>query len=235
MESFWNYLSTVVSSARQFLRAIVALCRHLLSWRVKRKKIPRACSTLGQTCQCQGRRRLRTRGVNHNWLQINFFNQYFCFALRPDHLNGHIKQVHTTERPHKCQVNCHLLKFASHFAPYTDCSFILLDLQCLFCYKRSPPLTPRLPRGQNPLQSLWQVSPSCLHDGPPEETHWRNAQLLRNLQQRFVSCFSTVAAQACVHNTKVEEEPNRSWWSAKSSTCFLGSPTHLDHFPLAFK
>lgn len=23
---------------------------------------------------------------------------------RPDHLNGHIKQVHTTERPHKCQV-----------------------------------------------------------------------------------------------------------------------------------
>nr|2EPS_A Chain A, POZ-, AT hook-, and zinc finger-containing protein 1 [Homo sapiens] len=23
---------------------------------------------------------------------------------RPDHLNGHIKQVHTSERPHKCQV-----------------------------------------------------------------------------------------------------------------------------------
>lgn len=33
----------------------------------------------------------------------------FCFSLRPDHLNGHIKQVHTTERPHKCQVkhNCY--------------------------------------------------------------------------------------------------------------------------------
>ncbi|KAF6278279.1 POZ/BTB and AT hook containing zinc finger 1 [Rhinolophus ferrumequinum] len=25
-------------------------------------------------------------------------------SYRPDHLNGHIKQVHTSERPHKCQV-----------------------------------------------------------------------------------------------------------------------------------
>ncbi|EDL40401.1 zinc finger protein 278, isoform CRA_a, partial [Mus musculus] len=26
-----------------------------------------------------------------------------CGCARPDHLNGHIKQVHTSERPHKCQ------------------------------------------------------------------------------------------------------------------------------------
>jgi len=31
-------------------------------------------------------------------------NILIVFLFRPDHLNGHIKQVHTTERPHKCQV-----------------------------------------------------------------------------------------------------------------------------------
>ena len=31
-------------------------------------------------------------------------NDVCVFLPRPDHLNGHIRQVHTTERPHKCQV-----------------------------------------------------------------------------------------------------------------------------------
>lgn len=34
------------------------------------------------------------------------------FPLRPDHLNGHIKQVHTSERPHKCQVGARLMLWA---------------------------------------------------------------------------------------------------------------------------
>lgn len=37
-----------------------------------------------------------------------FFDVLFLTSVdlfsRPDHLNGHIKQVHTSERPHKCQV-----------------------------------------------------------------------------------------------------------------------------------
>lgn len=37
-----------------------------------------------------------------------FFDVVFLKSVdlfsRPDHLNGHIKQVHTSERPHKCQV-----------------------------------------------------------------------------------------------------------------------------------
>lgn len=37
-----------------------------------------------------------------------FFDVFFLKSValfsRPDHLNGHIKQVHTSERPHKCQV-----------------------------------------------------------------------------------------------------------------------------------
>ncbi|KAL7983171.1 hypothetical protein Chor_000033 [Crotalus horridus] len=41
-----------------------------------------------------------TRAIAHLPLpQLN------CKAHRPDHLNGHIKQVHTSERPHKCQEN----------------------------------------------------------------------------------------------------------------------------------
>lgn len=32
------------------------------------------------------------------------FLKSFALFSRPDHLNGHIKQVHTSERPHKCQV-----------------------------------------------------------------------------------------------------------------------------------
>ncbi|XP_043925743.1 POZ-, AT hook-, and zinc finger-containing protein 1-like [Protopterus annectens] len=41
--------------------------------------------------------------IEHVWFAFicDFF--FFFFFFRPDHLNGHIKQVHTTERPHKCQ------------------------------------------------------------------------------------------------------------------------------------
>lgn len=166
----------------------------------------------------------------------------FCFTLRPDHLNGHIKQVHTTERPHKCQVkrNCYWVMkicFKFSFVEYFFCwvFFFISDMQCLFCYKRSPPLTPRVPRGQNPLQSVWQVSPSCLHDRPPEETHWRNSQLLWHLQQRLVSCCSTVTTQAHIRKSiQLALKALVLRGTKHAITCWLGHLKHLDNFSLGF-
>lgn len=36
--------------------------------------------------------------------EVFFEKSLLVLFSRPDHLNGHIKQVHTSERPHKCQV-----------------------------------------------------------------------------------------------------------------------------------
>lgn len=57
-----------------------------------------------------------------------FFNCYVISSPRPDHLSCHVKHVHSTERPFKCQVTVRLRMPLALL--YTQTDFLCVSLVC---------------------------------------------------------------------------------------------------------
>lgn len=76
-------------------RVVTYLCHAVVG---KRESSPIVCVCAG-ACGCSV-----VWSSLYPVFHVLFLSPSWLSFYRPDHLNGHIKQVHTSERPHKCQV-----------------------------------------------------------------------------------------------------------------------------------
>lgn len=89
------------------------------------------------------------QGIERSYIRLCKYLMYYCFVFlcRPDHLSCHVKHVHSSERPFKCQVTVRVITvhlIIIGFVVICVCCYdpLTFDPVCCVAYRPVPLLLP---------------------------------------------------------------------------------------------